>query len=315
MGPLAALHDFRLSPEKRRGDVSTKQRNTGRLLAAALTVSVAFGLASVPAEAQQMIGAARAIPGSPVAANAVHARFVWGGTGSRIIVVNQADEVFYHRVHNNRVDREIRMRGHTVGHRGDPTEYVVPWGDSSILVVTQSGLLYRHDIRRETIGPAAQIPGAPVGTQGQDPVFMFRVGPRLINVTSQGEVWAHNVTRTVSPPQRLGRVAIATPQQVRHVFNVGRTVYIISDQGQIYRHDVHPHFGRGTIVQSRYAAELGSPDSRFAFVMGNGLYIVNRQGTLWVRDVSRLLQGRSGVRGQFQGQPAPTPAPAPTPPG
>ena len=116
--------------------------------------------------------------------------------------------------------------------------------------------------------------------------------------------------RTVAPPTRIGRVAIAAPRVVRHVFMIGRTAYIISDQGEIYAHDINPQLGRGRIVQSRYAAELGSADSKFVFVMGNRLYIVNRQGTLWVRDVSRLVQGRAGVRGQ-RAAPAPAPTPAP----
>ena len=283
-------------------------RQPGVTLAAALIAASLAGPA-VANQASAQIGPARQIQGAPVASEAVHARFAWGAGGNRIVWVNQADEVYYHRMHTNRVDMHIRMRGHTVGHRGDPTEYVVPWGDNSLLVVTQRGNLYRHTLRREVVGPAEQIPGAPVATRGQEPLYMFRVGNRLINVTRSGEVWSHVISRTVAPPTRLGRVAIAAPRVVRHVFVIGRTAYIISDQGEIYAHDINPNLGRGRIVQSRYAAEFANQDTRFVFVMGNRLHIVNRQGTLWVRDVSRLVAGRRGVRGQWRAQqPAPTPA-------
>jgi hypothetical protein len=278
-------------------------------MGAALTACIAVSLFAVPAEAQ--IGPARRVQGAPVAAEAVHARFVWGAGGNRIIFVNQADEVYYHRLQGNRVNMHIRMRGHTVGVRGDQTEYVVPWQNNTILVVTQRGNLYRHQIRGESVGPPEQINGSPVGTQGQDPIFMFRVGNRLINVTRQGEVWAHVVGRTVQAPTRLGRVAIAAPRVVRHVFNIGRTVYIISDQGEVYAHDVNPTLGRGRIVRSRTSLELGSVNTRFVFVLGRNLYAVNEQGSLWAHDVRQLVQGRSGVRGQAPAQtPTPTPAPA-----
>lgn len=289
----------------------SRRVGTGVAFFACLVASMLAG------KAEAQIGPARQIQGPPVAAEAVRARFVWGASGNRIIFVNQADEVYYHRLHGNTVQRHIRMRGHTVGHQGDPTEYVVPWGDNHILVVTQRGLLYRHQIRGESIGPPEQINGAPVGTQGQDPVFMFQVQNQLINVTRQGEVWAHQVGRLVSPPQRLGRVAIATPRTVRHVFNIGRTVYIISDQGEIYRHDVHPNFGQGRLIQS-HSLVLGQPATRFVFVLGQGLYAVNERGETWVHDISRLRAGRGGVRGQRQQapqeaaqQPAPAEQPAP----
>lgn len=253
---------------------------------------VAFAALVGTAEAQ--IGPARQIQGSPVASEAVRARFVWGDGGNRIIFVNQADEVYYHRVHNNRVDRHIRMRGHTVGHSGDPTEYVIPWGRNEIMVVTQRGLLYRHRIRSESVGPAEQITGAPVGTQGQDPIFMFRIRNRLLNVTRQGEVWAHVIGNTVQPPTRLGRIAIATPRAVRHVFNIGRTVYAISDQGEVYAHDVHPNFGRGRLIRSA-SNVLRGPSTRFVFILGNNLQAVNEQGTLWAHDIRRLLPRRGGA--------------------
>lgn len=269
-------------------------------LSVASAAVIAVALLTGTAEAQ--IGPARRVQGAPVASEAVHARFVWGAGGNRIIFVNQADEVYYHRVRGNNVQRHIRMRGHTVGVRGDQTEYVVPWGNNELLVVTQRGHLYKHSLRGESIGPPEQIQGAPVGTQGQDPVFMFQVGNRLINVTQQGEVWAHTVGRTVSPPTRLGRVAIAPNRQVRHVFNIGRSVYIISDQGQIYRHDVHPNFGRGRLIRSTTSQVLGRPGTRFVFVLGRGLYAVNERGELWVHDISRLRQGRRGVRAQRRQQ-------------
>lgn len=253
-------------------------------------------LAALVGTAEAQIGPARRISGSPVASEAVHARFVWGDGGNRIIFVNQADEVYYHRVHNNRVDRHIRMRGHTVGHSGDPTEYVVPWGRNEILVVTQRGLLYRHRIRSESVGPAEQINGAPVGTNGQDPIYMFRVRNRLINVTRQGEVWAHVIGRTVQPPQRLGRFAIAAPRTIRHVFHIGRTVYGVSDQGEVYAHDIHPNFGRGRLIRSA-SNVLGRPATNFVFILGNNLQAVNEQGSLWAHDISRLMPRRGGGGG------------------
>ena len=272
-------------------------------LGASMALAAGLALSLAPSGADAQIGPAIQVTGPPVASQAVRARFAWGASGNRIIWVNQADEVYYHRVHPNRVDRHIRMRGHTVGVRGDTTEYVIPWGANRMLVVTQQGNLYSHTIRAESVGPPEQIPGAPVGTQGQDPVFMFKVQNRLINVTQQGEVWAHTVGRTVSPPVRLGRVAIAAPRQVRHVFNLGRSVFIISDQGEIYRHDVHPNFGRGSIIRSS-TLELGQPATRFVFPLGNGLYAVNEQGTMWRHDISRLVQSTRGG-----GAAAPTPAP------
>ncbi|HJL19906.1 MAG TPA: hypothetical protein RMH99_29855 [Sandaracinaceae bacterium LLY-WYZ-13_1] len=279
--------------------INRHRRGLGAASAACVVASLLVLGASSTAEAQ--IGPARRVSGAPVAAEAVHARFVWGAGGNRIIFVNQADEVYYHRVRGNSVQRHIRMRGHTVGHQGDPTEYVVPWGNNDILVVTQRGSLYKHHIRGESIGPPEQIQGAPVGTQGQDPIFMFRVGNRLINVTRQGEVWAHQIGRVVSPPQRLGRVAIAAPRRVTHVFNIGRTVYVVSDQGEVYAHDVHPNFGRGRLLRSR-SQVLGRDDTNFVFVMGRGLYAVNERGQLFVHDISRLRQGRRGVRGQHRQQ-------------
>ena len=282
--------------------------NTRVGVGVALSACIALSLSAAPAaEAQNLIGPARRINGAPVASEAVRARFAWGASGGRIIVVNQADEVYYHRVHGNqRVDPHIRMRGHTVGVRGDATEYVVPWATNEILVVTQSGLLHRHQIRGESIGPPEQIPGAPVGTQGQDPEFMFRVANKLINVTQQGEVWAHTIGRTVSPPVRLGTVGIAAPVQVRFVFNIDRTVYIISDQGQVFAHDVHPNFGRGRIVHSG-TSEMGRPGVRFVFPMGNNLYVVAERGELYVHDISRLTAAAR------RGGTAPAPAPGATP--
>lgn len=262
--------------------------SVGAMLAVALCVVA--GVSTAHAQ----IGPARRIEGAPVASEAVHARFAWGDGGNRIIWVNQADEVYYHRVHNNRVDPHIRMRGHTIGHSGDPTEYVIPWSRNEILVVTGQGNLYRHVIRSESIGPAEQIPGAPVGTQGQDPIFMFRIANRLINVTRQGEIWAHVIGNTVQPPQRLGQVAIAAPRVVRHVWNVGNTVYAVSDQGEVYAHDIHPNFGRGRLIASR-SDVLGRPATRFVFILGTNLQAVNEQGTLWAHDIRALLPQRGGA--------------------
>lgn len=282
--------------------MKSKTQSVSAVLAVAVALTGVVGLMAASAEAQ--VGPARRVTGAPVAAEAVRARFVWGASGNRIIFVNQADEVYYHRLQGNRVMPHIRMRGHTVGVRGDATEYVVPWGANQILVVTQQGHLYRHSIRGESIGPPEQITGAPVGTQGQDPRFMFRVNNRLINVTQQGEVWSHQIGRTVMPPVRLGRVAIATPTAVRHVWNIGRTVYVVSDQGQVYAHDVHPDLGRGRLVVSR-ATEMGRPEVRFLFPLGNTLYAVAQRGELFKRDITRLTRTR--------GTPAPTPTPAPAP--
>lgn len=252
---------------------------------------VAASMFAFEAPASAQIGGARQLTGAPVAAQAVRARFVWAGTGNRIIWVNQADEVYYHRVHGNRVDMQIRMRGHTVGHAGDPTEYVIPWGRSSILVVTQRGNLYRHQIRAESIGPPEQIPGAPVGTHNQDPVFMFKMGNRLINATRSGEIWAHQIGRVVSPPQRIGAVTLAPSRTVRHAFNIGRRVFIVLDDGSVVSHDIHPSWGRARVVRSA-TVELGRPATRFVWVMGNRLYAVNEAGTLWAHDISGLLPRR-----------------------
>jgi len=258
---------------------------------AVVTALVTAPLIASTAEAQ--IGPPRQIRGAPVASEAVHARFVWGGTGGRIIWVNQADEVYFNRVQGNTVQRHIRMRGHTVGHAGDPTEYVVPWGSNQILVVTQQGNLYRHRIRAESIGPPEQIPGAPVGTQGQDPVFMFKLRNQLVNVTQQGEIWVHTVGSTVAPPRRIGQVALAAPRQVRHAFNIGRTVYIVFSDSSVVAHDIHPNWGRARVVSARND-ELGRPATNFVFVMGNNLYAVNEQGTLWAHNIQRLLPNQGG---------------------
>lgn len=255
---------------------------------AALSVAIVLSTAGLAAA---QVGPAVRVIGAPVAAEAIHARFVWGASGNRILFVNQADEVYYHRLQGNRVMPHIRMRGHTVGVRGDATEYVVPWGGDEILVVTQQGHLYRHSIRSESVGPPEQIPGAPVGTQGQDPRYMFRLQNRLINITQQGEVWAHQIGQTVMPPVRLGRVAIATPVQVRHIWHIGRRVYVVSDQGQVYSHDIHPDWGQGNLVVSR-ATELGMPNVRFLFPLGNALFAVADRGELWKRDISRLMPPR-----------------------
>ncbi|MBX3272457.1 MAG: hypothetical protein KF729_19515 [Sandaracinaceae bacterium] len=246
----------------------------------------AVPLMASPASAQ--IGPPRQITGAPVAAQAVRARFVWGGTNNRILYVNQADEVFFHRVQGNAVQMHIRMRGHTVGHPGDPTEYVIPWGPNHILVVTRAGLLYRHQIRGESIGPPEQIPGSPVGTQGQDPIFMFRLQNRLINVTRQGEIWAHVVSNTVQMPTRIGSVGVQAPRQVRHAFNIGRTVYVIFSDNSVVSHDINPALGQARLI-SAPNYELGQPATRFVFIMGNRLYAVNEAGTLWAYDITRLL--------------------------
>ena len=211
--------------------------------------------------------------------------------------VNEADEVFYHRLQGNRVMPHIRMRGHTIGVRGDRTRYVVPWATNQILVVTGSGSVYRHNIRSESIGPPEQIAGAPVATSAQEPVFMFRVRNRLINVTRQGEIWAHVIGNTVSPPQRIGTHAIASPVQVRHVWNIGPTVFIITDQGAIYAHHVHPNFGRARTIRSS-TMELGQPSTRFVFPLGNALFAVNERGEMWKHDISRLIQAERARGGR-----------------
>lgn len=285
----------------------TISRNAGLALGAAFAVTLLAGAA----EAQ--IGPARRVEGAPVAAEAVHARFVFSMSGNRIVFVNQADEVYYHRVTGNHVDMHIRMRGNTIGRAGDPTEYVIPESNDRILVVTRRGDLFRHEIRAESIGPAAQIPGAPVGTQGQDPVFMFMIGNQLVNVTQQGEIWTHQIGTTVAPPRRIGRYALAAPRVVRHVFNIGRRVYIISDQGEVYAHDIHPELGRGQLINSR-TLELGQPATRFVFTMGNRLFGVNERGEVWVHDITRLIPRGAQAPTAPPGTPAPTaPAPAPAP--
>ncbi len=274
-----------------------------------LALSACFAVTLLAGAAEAQVGPARRMQGAPVAAEAIHARFVFSMSGNRIVFVNQADEVYYHRVNGNHVDMHIRMRGHTVGHQGDPTEYVIPESNDRILVVTQRGNLFRHEIRAESVGPPAQIPGAPVGTAGQDPVFMFMIGNQLVNVTQQGEIWTHQVGSTVAPPRRIGRYALAAPRTVRHVFNLGRRVYIISDQGEVYQHDIHPELGRGQLLNSR-TLELGQPATRFVFTMGNRLFAVNERGEVWTHDISRLLPRRGAT--PPPGQPAPT-APAPAP--
>lgn len=236
---------------------------------------------------------------------------MFGHSGNRIVYVNEANEVFYHRVRGNRVDRQIQMRGHAVGVRGIPVKYVIPEGNDRILVVTQRGDLYRHQIRAETIGPPTQIPGAPIGTHGQEPFFMFMIGNRLINVTRSGEIWAHTITNTVSPPQQIGRHAIATPRAVRHIFNTGRQVHIISEHGEVYSHDINPNLGRGRLLNAR-ALVLGQPTTRFVFPMGNRLYAVSQHGELWAHDISRLVRPRPRDSASAEDAPPTAPeAPAP----
>lgn len=286
-----------------------------------LSACAALTLLAGTAEAQ--VGPAVRIQGAPVAAQAIRARFAFSMSGNRIVWVNEADEVYYHRVNGNRVDMQIRMRGQTVGMRGDPTKYVIPESNTRILVVTQRGDVYRHEIRSESISAPAQIPGAPVGTGNQDPFFMFMIGNQLVNVTRQGEIWAHNISRTVEPPRRIGRYQISTPRVVRHVFNLGRTVYVISDQGEIYAHDIHPEVGQGRLVNTR-TLELGHQDTRFVFVMGNRLFAVNTRGETWAHDISRLMpqmppggmppgQAPPGGAAPGQAPPAGGAAPAPAP--
>jgi len=269
-----------------------------------MSLAVLTALAAAPftvSTAEAQIGPARQIQGAPVAAEAVHARFIWGGTGNRILWVNQADEVYFNRVNGNSVQMHIRLRGHTVGHAGDPTEYVIPWGTNRILVVTQRGNVYTHTIRGESIGPPEQISGAPVGTQGQDPIYMFRIRGRLVNVTRQGEIWVHRVGNTVSPPTRIGQVALSAPRQVRHAFNIGPTVYVVFNDGGIVAHNIHPNWGRARVIRSGYS-DLGR-NTRFVFVMGNRLYATNQTGQLWASDITRLLPARTPA--------APTPTPTP----
>jgi hypothetical protein len=252
-----------------------------------------MSLSAGSAEAQW--GRVRRLIGAPVAAEAVHARFVFGMSGNRIIVINQADEVYYHRVHGNRVDMHIRMQGQTVGHRGDPTVYVVPEDNDSILVLTRRGELFRHDIRAETVSPPMQIPGAPVGTQGQDPVFMFMMGNNLINATRQGEIWAHTIGRTVMPPRRIGRYQLQAPRVVRHVVNIGRQVFVVVDDGVILQHDINPELGVGRAMRGQYV-ELAAANTRFAFLMGTRVYAVDVQGGVWYHDVTPII--RAQMRGR-----------------
>lgn len=278
---------------------------------AVCAVITALAMTAPGGTAEAQVGPAVRVIGAPVAAEAVRARFVFGMSGNRIVFVNQADEVYYHRVRGNRVDMHIRMNGHTVGVRGNPTEYVIPESNNRILVVTERGDLFRHEIRAESVGPAAQIPGAPVGTQGQDPVFMFMIGNQLVNVTRQGEIWVHQITNVVMPPRRIGRYALAAPRVVRHVFNSGRRVFVISDQGEVYSHDIHPELGQGRLLNSR-TLELGQPGTRFVFPMGNRLYAVNERGEVWAHDITRLVTpARGAAPTPAPGAPAPAPAPAP----
>ena len=75
---------------------------------------------------------------------------------------------------------------------------------------------------------------------------------------------------------------------------------------------MHPDFGQGRLVQTR-ANWFAQPNTRFALVMNNGLYVIGPQGELWVHDVSRLMANRRGVRGQRAAPQEPTQQP--TPPG
>jgi hypothetical protein len=261
--------------------------------------------------AEAQIGQPVRIPGAVITTDPTQIRWVFALGPERVAYVNAANEVYVHRVANNRIEAFARYGTTTVGVPNNPIDYALAEDENSVIVITQRGDVFRHDMRRNSIGAAAQIPGAPVGTAGQEQVFMFMVGNQLINVTRAGEIWAHEISRgTIQAPRRLGRYAITAPAVPRHAFVIGRTVYVISDQGQIFAHDIHPELGEGRLLnRGREHADLGDPNTRFVFVMGPRLIAINGNGEVWARDVSRLYPRRPIPPGQVPPGQAPPAAP------
>jgi hypothetical protein len=256
---------------------------------AVAAVVVVLGLAA-PAAAQIPVG--RAIPGNPIGTSAIRARFVFA-MGDRIIVINEARELYYHELAGNQVGPATRMRGSTVGYGDEVPRAVVPRG-RSIYVVSQRGELYRQDLRRDTVSAPVPIPGTPIGTGGQESAFMFFIGNRLVNATVNGEIFAYPIRRTVLPAQRIGTYRITgtgTSIQPRFAFPLGgRQIYIVFDNGQIVRHDINPNLGRAVPIATR-SQILGRQTCRWVFpnVRARRLYAVDDSGMLYVHDLSRLI--------------------------
>lgn len=265
-------------------------RGRGWLWLAALLLAGATAFGATPAEAQ--IGPGRVLPGSPVGTSSVRARFVFA-MGNRIIVINEARELFYHELDGNRVGPATRMRGSTVGYGDEFPRYVIPRG-RDIYVVSQRGELYRQQIRRESISAPQPIPGTPIGTGGQEPLFMFFLGNRLINVTRNGEIFAFPIRTTVLPGQRIGTYQMrpgATTVTPRAAFPLaGRTIYIVFSNGEVVAHDINPNLGRARMIRSG-AVEFGRDDIRWIFPQPRArrLFGIDAQGQVYVHDISRLI--------------------------
>lgn len=279
-----------------------------------LTITAAVSAACISLftlAAQAQIGPPVRVGGATVTTDAARVRWVFALGNDRVVTVNNLNEVWVHDIRGNQISPYVRWGTTVLGVQDNPIDYALAENDHSILIVTQRGDVYRHDIRRNNLGVAVQVPGAPVGTAGQEQIFMFMIGNRLINVTRNGEIWAHEVGRSVQAPLRLGRYAITAPRVPRHAFAIGRTVYVISDQGQIFAHNIHPELGEGRLLnQGREHADLGDANTRFVFPLGTRLIAINGNGEVWARDISRLFPRQPLPPGQQPppGQPAQPPA-------
>ncbi|MBZ0121254.1 MAG: hypothetical protein K8H88_29935, partial [Sandaracinaceae bacterium] len=265
----------------------------------ALGVGLVLCLAASSVLAQPpnaFVGAGRRLQGHPVANAAIHARFVFA-IGDKVIVINEAREVWYHhfmargndRAGGAQIGPAIRMRGTTIGVANEGPRYALPW-NRDIVILTPRGELYKHEVRGDNVMPPEAIPGAPVGTGGQEPKFMFMMGNQLVNVTINGEIWVHAITRTVAPGRRIGVYrTTGVPADVRHAFHVGRTVYLVgANNGGVIGYDMAgPALGNGRVVRAG-TVDLGRADMRWIFPMETNRHLVavNQAGEVWVHDIS-----------------------------
>lgn len=251
-----------------------RQRITIVMMGALVLLGGLLAGGASQAEAQVTIAGGQQIPGFPVGARStVHPQWMFA-IGNKIVMVNQAGEVWTHDIRGNRVLQALQSRGETIGVRGQRTRMVFPVG-RNIIVITDGGSVYQQRFG-EQIGPAQPIGEIP---RIVDAAYLFPVGGNhIVNITRNGEIWVYTVgPNRVAQGRLLNR--IATGGSPRHVFSFGNVIFTTWPNGTITAHML-TRAGTGPTRTVNHAGFLNNP-WRFVFQMGRTLIGVTEDGRVF----------------------------------
>ena len=253
-------------------------REWKKVLSVVAVSCVAAALMVSQAEAQR-IGPPVQIVGAPVAAEAVPARHVFA-IGSKIYWVNSAGEMYYHLVHQRRVDRHIRLRGNVVAVTGQETRHIFPIGGNRIIIVTNSGELWAMQIRGDVLQPPHRLGGVTI-QDIQNTRFMFPFGNRFIVINNAGDMWSYRVGRdTISPPMLIGGHTRPQAGYVpQFVFPYQGMIFVVAQNGEVW--GWNPRGGRGHGRRMTGHGFTMRPDGRWLVQMNDRVYVIDARGALF----------------------------------